>query len=63
MPWIVRATGIEDTQGRGVETKATPVWDPVVMLPEKHYAYAAQWFGLALVVVIGFLVWWRRGRL
>ncbi|MDD1782017.1 SURF1 family protein [Enterovibrio sp. ZSDZ35] len=62
-PWIVRSAGLEDTQGSQVDVGVIPVWNPVVMLPEKHYAYAAQWFGLALVVVIGFLVWWRKGHL
>lgn len=27
-------------------------WKPVVMSPEKHWAYAVQWFGLALACVV-----------
>ncbi|SKA51867.1 Cytochrome oxidase assembly protein ShyY1 [Enterovibrio nigricans DSM 22720] len=62
-PWIVRSTRIEDVQGNTENINVTPVWTPVVMLPEKHYAYAVQWFGLAIVVAVGSLVWWRKGRL
>jgi cytochrome oxidase assembly protein ShyY1 len=31
-------------------------WQPVVMAPEKHYAYAVQWYGLAIACVIIYLV-------
>ena len=34
-------------------------WIPVVMGPQKHYAYAAQWFLLA-VAVSGLAGWWLR---
>ncbi|WP_020394316.1 SURF1 family protein [Thiolinea disciformis] len=31
------------------------IWQPIVMTPERHYAYALQWFGLALALfVLGF---------
>ncbi|MEZ5449929.1 MAG: SURF1 family protein [Thiolinea sp.] len=37
----------------------TRIWKAVVVTPERHYAYAAQWFGLALVfIVFGFI--WRK---
>jgi len=29
-------------------------WKPVYLTPERHLAYAVQWFGLASVVLIGF---------
>lgn len=32
-------------------------WSPVNMPPERHLGYAIQWFGLALVLFIGFLIW------
>ena len=32
-------------------------WQPVNMAPERHLGYAIQWFGLASVLVIGFLIW------
>ena len=32
-------------------------WQPVNMAPERHLGYAIQWFGLAVVLVIGFLIW------
>lgn len=31
-------------------------WHPVAMLPEKHQAYAFQWFALAVTLVIIFIV-------
>ena len=31
-------------------------WQPVVMPPEKHLAYAVQWFGLALAAIVIFAV-------
>ncbi len=31
-------------------------WKPVVMAPEKHYAYALQWFGLAIACLIIYVV-------
>ncbi len=31
-------------------------WPVVIMTPEKHYAYALQWFGLAFAAVIVFIV-------
>lgn len=38
-------------------------WDPVNMPPERHIGYAIQWFGLAAVLVVGFLIWgFHRGR-
>lgn len=32
-------------------------WQPVTMAPERHLGYAIQWFGLAMVLVVGFLIW------
>ncbi|WP_017009496.1 SURF1 family protein [Enterovibrio norvegicus] len=63
-PWVVRAASVASDTGEQLETtwNVIPVWEPVVMKPEKHYAYAMQWFGLALVVWVGFLIWWRKGR-
>ncbi|MBV7298690.1 SURF1 family protein [Enterovibrio paralichthyis] len=58
-PWVVRVNAVDSTDNT-FSLPAIPVWEPVVMKPEKHYAYAAQWFGLALVVVVGFGIWWRR---
>lgn len=34
-------------------------WIPVVMGPQKHYAYALQWFLMALAVS-GLAFWWLR---
>ncbi len=63
LPWIVRADTVSNDEGEylGVEWNTVPVWRPVGIPPQKHYAYAMQWFGLTFVVLIGFLVWWNRG--
>lgn len=38
-------------------------WSPVIMGPAKHYAYAAQWFLMALASVILFIIFtMRRGK-
>ncbi len=34
-------------------------WDPVSVPPGRHIAYAVQWFGLAAVLVLGYLIWGR----
>ena len=39
-----------------------PIWTPVVMGPERHWGYAAQWFGLALVLMIFGVIWARKSR-
>lgn len=35
-------------------------WQPVIMPPAKHMAYALQWFGMSLVLVIVFISWVRK---
>lgn len=59
-PWLIRSDKLQDEKGERFNTGTENVWEPVVMKPEKHYAYAMQWFGLALVVVIGAGLWWRK---
>ena len=36
------------------------IWKAVVMPPAKHYAYAVQWFGLGLTLLIYGIIWYRR---
>ncbi len=38
------------------------IWKPVVIQPERHYAYALQWFGLAIAFIIFGIIWFRRLR-
>nr|CAA6823445.1 MAG: Cytochrome oxidase biogenesis protein Surf1, facilitates heme A insertion [uncultured Thiotrichaceae bacterium] len=38
----------------------TRIWKAVVILPERHYAYALQWYGLAIVYIIFGVIWYRR---
>lgn len=37
-------------------------WHPVVMPPEKHLAYAAQWFGLAAACMLIYVLVLRKGK-
>lgn len=37
-------------------------WQPVVMLPEKHYGYAIQWFGLAIACLVIYLLALRKRK-
>lgn len=38
------------------------IWKPVVIAPERHYAYALQWYGLAIVFIIFGVIWYRRAN-
>jgi surfeit locus 1 family protein len=38
------------------------IWQSIVVGPERHYGYALQWFGLALVLVIFGIIWVRKPR-
>ena len=38
------------------------IWKPVVSGPERHWGYALQWFGLALVLMIFGVIWARKLR-
>ena len=40
----------------------TRIWQPVIMSPERHYAYALQWFGLAFTLLVFGFIWRKRGR-
>ncbi|MGF1685233.1 SURF1 family protein [Photobacterium japonica] len=53
-PWIVQ---IDPDSPLALEQN----WIPVVMGPQKHYAYALQWFLLALAVS-GLALWWLKRR-
>ena len=32
-----------------------PIWQPAEFSPSRHFGYAVQWFGLALVLIISFM--------
>lgn len=36
------------------------IWRPTTITPERHYAYAAQWWGLALTLIVFGLIWRRK---
>ena len=40
----------------------TRIWQPVVVTPARHYAYALQWFGLAIVLLVFGFIWRKQGR-
>lgn len=49
---------LDDTDANSL----TRIWKPVVIQPERHYAYALQWFGLAVAFMIFGFIWFRRLR-
>lgn len=36
------------------------IWNAVVILPAKHFAYAVQWFGLGSAFLVYGFIWFRR---
>jgi len=38
-----------------------PIWKPVELQPSRHYGYALQWFGLALVLFCSYLYYGYKG--
>jgi surfeit locus 1 family protein len=32
-------------------------WNPIIMLPSKHTAYAVQWFAMTIVLILIFIYW------
>ncbi len=64
MPFVLRAQTIDPIATQTVATylpwQFTPIWTPVVMMPAKHYGYAAQWFLMAMAVSIGAIIWCKR---
>lgn len=54
MPWVIRPN-------EPVLPEADLSWSPAVMLPEKHQAYAVQWFAMAGVLVL--LIGWNLLRM
>lgn len=35
-------------------------WNPIIMLPSKHTAYAVQWFAMTIVLILIFIYWLRK---
>ncbi|WBA14853.1 SURF1 family protein [Salinivibrio proteolyticus] len=64
--WLIRTETLMDvtTPSRDALAQAgiTPVWQPVVMPPVKHYGYALQWALMALAVSIGAGIWWYKTK-
>ena len=38
------------------------IWKPINLSSYRHFGYAAQWFGLSLVIVLGVFVYLYRGK-
>lgn len=64
---------IGDTVGHSVEAATVILdkgsknslqynWQPVVMSPQRHYAYALQWFALAATWLIFGIIWQTRRK-
>ena len=41
----------------------TSIWKPINLSSYRHFGYAAQWFGLSLVLVLGVFVYLFRGKI
>ena len=40
-----------------------PAWSPSLFKAQRHWAYAAQWYGLFIVLLIGYIVYGnKRGK-
>ena len=37
-------------------------WNPIIMLPSKHTAYAVQWFAMTIVLILIFIYWLRKNK-
>ncbi len=56
-PWLIELDADDPSGFAGRD------WKPTVMMPAQHLAYAVQWFGLALAIVVLWLVsGWKRSR-
>ncbi|WP_158020543.1 SURF1 family protein [Salinivibrio kushneri] len=64
--WLIRTEKLVDVTTPSTDALAqagvTPVWQPVVMPPAKHYGYALQWALMALAVSIGAGIWWYKTK-
>ena len=43
------------------ENAFEPIWQPAEFNPSRHFGYAVQWFGLALVLIISFVYFGFKG--
>lgn len=59
-PFVLRAKQLKTDNRSILPWEFTPQWNPVVMKADKHYGYALQWFGLAIVLLIGFIIWGKK---
>ena len=39
----------------------TKTWQPINLSSYRHFGYAVQWFGLGLVLIVGYLFFLRKG--
>lgn len=56
LPFVVRVAHLRGTQPLTWQFRQT--WQAVVLLPQKHFGYAVQWFAMAFALCIA-LVFWR----
>jgi len=56
-PWLIQLDATDPSGFAGRD------WEPMVMKPEQHEAYAFQWFGAALIIAIFWLrLMWKSQR-
>lgn len=49
---------LDSNPGRGL----IKIWSPYVVNATRHFGYAVQWWGLALVLIVFGFIWWRNGN-
>lgn len=46
----------------GSQGSLEPIWKPIEVKPSRHYGYAVQWFGLAMVLLFSFIFFGLKGK-
>ncbi len=49
---------LDENQKQGFKRE----WNPVIMQPSKHIAYAVQWFAMTIVLIVIFIYWLRKNN-
>jgi cytochrome oxidase assembly protein ShyY1 len=45
------------------ESAFVKTWQPINLSSFRHFGYAVQWFGLAVVLIVGYVFFLRKGEI
>ena len=45
------------------ESAFVKTWQPINLSSFRHFGYAVQWFGLAIVLIVGYVFFLRKGEI